>query len=84
MKIEIIYSPRRGYGVRTEGVYFYDFRFKPTWPRGMRSPEGDETAVRWFRKELMRPRARLASYAPSSVTPIGSAVVYTRESRKDQ
>lgn len=82
MKVEIIYSPRRGYGVRADGK-FYDFRFKPLWPRGVRSPQGDAVAIRWFNKELRRPRQRLADYRAIDKTPIGSAVVHSIVSHKD-
>lgn len=81
MLVEVIYSPRRGYGIRANGL-FYDFRHKP-WLRGKRTPESDQTAIRWFRKELYNPRHRLQHYTGKG-TPIGSAVVYSRESESDE
>lgn len=82
MRVEVIYSPRRGYGIRADGK-FYDFRHKP-WPTGRRSRESDENAIRWFRKELFNPRHRLALYPGHDKTPLGSAVVYWRESAFDE
>lgn len=81
MLVEVIYSPRRGYGIRCDGL-FYDFRHKP-WPRGKRTEDSDKTAIRWFRKELYNPRDRLKHYKGIS-TPIGSAVVYARDSVSDE
>lgn len=81
MLVEIIYSPRRGYGIRANGL-FYDFRQKP-WPRGKRTEASDANAIRWFRKELYNPRHRLKTYHSSGL-PIGSAVVYARESTSDE
>lgn len=82
MLVELIYSPRRGYGIRADGL-FYDFRHKP-WPRGQRTKASDETAIRWFRKELFNPRSRLKNYAGREKTPIGSAVVCSRISKADE
>lgn len=81
MLVEIIYSPRRGYGIRANGL-FYDFRHKP-WPRGKRTEASDTNAIRWFRKELYNPRNRLKHWLPKDL-PIGSAVVYARESTSDE
>ncbi|QHI00847.1 hypothetical protein MA12_gp20 [Pectobacterium phage MA12] len=81
--VEVIYSPRRGYGIRANGL-FYDFRHRPIWPRGVRSAKNDESAIRWFRKELYNPRHRLRTYRSSITTPIGSSVVYSRVSVSDE
>lgn len=80
--VQIVYSPRRGYGIRANGK-FYDFRYKPLWPRGKRTPESDAQAIRWFYKELHRPRQRLAMWVYAEKWPIGSVVVYERISKKD-
>lgn len=82
IKVEVIYSPRRGYGIRADG-HFYDFRHKP-WPRGRRTPESDATAIRWFRKELYNPRHRLKHWQGADSVPLGSAVVYSRVSPSDE
>lgn len=82
MIVSVIYSPRRGYGIQADGL-FYDFRHKP-WPKGKRTEASDATAIRWFRKELYNPRHRLKHWTGAKELPLGSSKVYSRQSVCDE